>query len=196
MAKKYFATNVTSEGDYISKTKNIEIMKGAKNSKPTINYKTEGKDITQFLNYETFLSMVKGYTDMRTPRCCKSPPLTIIDGITSYQCEEEKCKFCKDPVLYPIGAFDNCKKEFYFPRKITTDPCNDHCPTPHPPPHPCDPCKTTCHPNLKGNMRPCCFKQTRPCRIEHEPECKIPVNICTNPLLRCYDPCMPCGKRT
>lgn len=200
--KKFFATDVKSESDYLSKVRNIEIMKGI-NPKPTINYRVDGKNIVQFVNYEMFLDMVKGYTDMKKPCPCKKPPSSIVNGVSSYECDpcKNSCKFCEDPVLYPRGKYDShCDECFYFPRKITTDPCKP-CPPPCPPcpPKPCEPCKTNCRPNLNGNMRPCCFKQTHPCSkpdcdsdSDCESGCDIPVTICTNPLLKCYDPCNPC----
>jgi hypothetical protein len=215
MAKKYFAQDINTSSGYTSKIKNIEMMKSAKTSKnPTLNYQLKGKEFIRFWNYDIYLSLVKAFTDMKFVICddckCKTQaPSSIIDGITSYQCFEEleeiikKCQHCKDLTLYPYGKFvqgiqeDEC---FKFPRKITNDPCE----RPKPPcPRPCSP-KKYCRQNTKGSMRPCRFKQTKPCVPSCRPrepesdssdsECDIPVTICTNPLLKCYDPCHPCKK--
>ena len=183
MAKKYFAQDVKTSSEFTYKIKNIEMMKSAKSSKnPTLNYQLKGREFIRFWNYEIYLSLVKAYTDMKFVICdeckCKSqPPSSIIDGISSYPC-------------------------FKFPRRITNDPCvkPPPCPPPCPPP-PCPPCR----PNNRGTMRPCRFKQTKPCvprcrpcypKVECEKPCEetIPVTICTNPLLKCYDPCNPCKK--
>ena len=151
------------------------MMKSAKTSKnPTISYKLKGSEFEQFLNYETFLSLVKAYTNMRFIVCdkCKCnarPPSSIVEGTSSFQCEKqidkvqnEICKKC----LYPYGRFvnqdvvevDEC---FQFPRKITNDPCLKPEPPPCPPPCPpcCLPCD--CAPIYVG-MRACCVKQTKP----------------------------------
>lgn len=184
MAKKFFATrNSKTSSDYTEKIKNVEMMKGAKSSEtPTNDYRLEGDVFEQFLNYETYLSLVKGFTDMRFILCedCKcnlNSPLSIIDGISSFKCGElslcDKCKL----VLYPYGRFinQNIIEEdpcFKFPRKITTNPCIKPCP--------CKPCKEPCKPtemqpcvrscNYVNSMQPCCVKQTRP---KHVPQpCK------------------------
>lgn len=196
MAKKYFAANVKISSDYTSKMKNIEMMKSAKSSQnPTLNYQLKGKDFIRFWNYDIYLSLVKAYTDMKSVVCdnCKSkiPPSSILDGITSYQCFEDleeimkNCQTCKDLVLYPYGTFANQREEcFKFPRKITNDPCEK--PSKLPCPVYTSLCTTSCTPNLKGSMVPCCMKQTKPC--VPDAVCDIPVTICTNPLLSC-DPC-------
>jgi hypothetical protein len=219
MAKKYFAQDVKTCSDFTYKIKNIVMMKSAKSSKnPTLNYQLKGRDFIRFWNYEIYLSLVKAYTDMKFVICdeckCKSqPPSSIIDGISSYQCFEEleevvkNCQHCKDTVLYPYGKFVNQGIEedqcFKFPRRITNDPCVKPPPCPKPPCPP--PCPPPCRPNNKGSMRPCRFKQTKPCvprcrpcytekHCEEPCEETIPVTICTNPLLKCYDPCNPCKK--
>ena len=175
MSKKFFATrNLKTSSDYTEKIKNVEMMKSAKTSKtPTNNYILQGNVFEQFLNYETYLSLVKGFTDMRFILCedCKcnlNAPLSIIDGISSFKCGEfSLCDKCKT-VLYPYGRFinQNLIEEdpcFKFPRKITTDPCILPCKDP------CKPCEEPCKEEMKpckssytNSMRPCCIKQTKP----------------------------------
>ena len=169
MAKKYFATrDIKTSSKYTEKIKNVEMMKSAKTSTtPTINYTLQGKVFEQFLNYETYLSLVKGFTDMRFILCddCKcnmNSPISIIDGITSFKCGElTLCDKCKT-TLYPYGQFinpniieeDPC---FKFPRKITTEPCII--------PKKCEEPIEVCNYNTYGyvnTMQPCCIKQTRP----------------------------------
>ena len=177
-------------------------MKSAKTSKnPTINYKLKGSEFEQFLNYETFLSLVKAYTDMRFIICdeckCKShAPSSIVEGTSSYKCDgpliEEPCKKC----LYPYGKFvnqnviegDEC---FKFPRKITNDPCIK----PEPPcPCPPEPCPVPCMPctkNWSQSMRPCSVKQTIP------KDCCSTRSVCYQDTMRPCSvkqtrPCIPC----
>jgi len=167
MAKKYFATrDIKTSSNYTEKIKNVEMMKSAKTSTtPTINYTLQGKVFEQFLNYETYLSLVKGFTDMRFLLCedCKcnlNSPMSIVDGISSFKCGElTLCDKCKT-TLYPYGRFINQNIEqdpcFKFPRKITTEPCII--------PKKCvEPVvfnyNTYGYPNT---MQPCCAKQTKP----------------------------------
>jgi len=177
-------TKTKSSSDYTEKIKNVEMMKSAKTSKnPTINYKLKGSEFEQFINYETFLSLVKAYTDMRFIVCgdckCKSkPPSSIVEGTSSYHCGD---------TLYPYGKYVNQGIEsdecFKFPRKITNDPCIPETPCPPCPP-PCpEPCKY--EPIFTG-MRPCCIKQTKPKCNPCERLCERPIG---NPLLKCPNPC-------
>jgi len=173
MSNKYFAKrDIKTSSKYTEKIKNVEMMKSAKTSTtPTINYTLQGKVFEQFLNYETYLSLVKGFTDMRFILCedCKcnlNSPLSIVDGITSFKCGElTLCDKCKT-TLYPYGRFinQNIIEEdpcFKFPRKITTEPCvipkcNE--------PAEVETCVETCNYNTYGyvnTMQPCCIKQTR-----------------------------------
>jgi len=185
-------TKTKTSSDYTERTKNVEIMKSAKTSKnPTINYKLKGSEFEQFLNYETFLSLVKAYTDMRFIVCdeCKCklhPPSSIVEGTSSYNCgDKDICKTC----LYPYGRFvnqdiiesDEC---FKFPRKITNDPCIKPEPCPCPCPEPCIPF-TPCEIFYTG-MRPCCTKKTVP-KCDSRKPCKPK---CQNPLLKCANPCL------
>lgn len=173
--KRCFANKKTKTcSDYTGNVKNVEMMKSSKSSKnPTSNYKLKGNVFESFSNYETFLSLVKAYTDMRFVICdeckCKSrPPSSIVEGTSSYKCEDlvsNNCQKC----LYPYGRFvnqdiveqDEC---FQFPRRITNDPCirPDPCITePCIEEHPVIPVITPCKPVFKG-MQPCCRIQTAP----------------------------------
>ena len=167
MAKKYFASrDIKTSSSYTEKIKNVEMMKSAKTSTtPTNNYTLQGKVFEQFLNYETYLSLVKGFTDMRFILCedCKcnlNSPMSIVEGINSFKCGDlTLCEKCKT-TLYPYGRFINETIEeeaFTFPRKITTEPCI-------PKRKECE-LKETCNYNTYGyvnTMQPCCAKQTKP----------------------------------
>ena len=179
---RYFATrNLKTSSDYTEKIKNVEMMKSAKTSKsPTNNYLLQGDVFESFLNYETYLGLVKGFTDMRFILCedCKcnlNAPLSIIDGISSFKCGEfSLCDKCKT-VLYPYGRFinQNLIEEdpcFKFPRKITTNPCRKPCEKPCE--EPCEPCEEPFEKtfNYTNSMRPCCVKQTRPKCVPKPPK--------------------------
>lgn len=168
---KYFASrNIKTSSSYTEKIKNVEMMKNATTSTtPTIDYTLQGKVFEQFLNYETYLSLVKGFTDMRSILCedCKcnlQSPMSIVEGINSFTCGElTLCDKCKT-TLYPYGRFINQTIEeeaFKFPRKITTDPCLPKIPKSEN----CNEIKEICNYNTYGyvnTMQPCCAKQTRP----------------------------------
>jgi len=199
---RWFSNNKTkTSSDYTENVKNVEIMKSAKTSEnPTINYTLKGSEFEQFLNYETFLSLVKAYTDMRFIVCdeckCKSnPPSSIVEGTSSYACSNysgQPCKKC----IYPYGKFVNQGIEkdecFKFPRKITNDPCIKPEPCPPCPPEPCPP--EPCPVVWNQRMRPCCVKQTKPKNCTPFKQ-TIPCNSCSckpecgNPLLKCNQLC-------
>ena len=115
---KYFSSPLLSSSDYIERKKNIEMIKITKLGKPTRNYKIKGDRITQYINYDTYLSLVKGYYTQPTLEH-NGPPITIMDGTTSYKCGNS----CEKS-LFPYGKYVNQKpvglKGYVFPAQITT----------------------------------------------------------------------------